>query len=56
MNLDAVSAALAQIPYTVKNLSKNNFKSSQIEIANVNLVVESVFLHIQRHLSLLAHS
>ncbi|CAF0989426.1 unnamed protein product [Adineta ricciae] len=35
MNLDAVSAALAQIPYTVKNLSKNNFKSSQIEIANL---------------------
>jgi hypothetical protein len=36
MNLDAVSLALAQISFTIKTLSKTNFKNSLTEIANVN--------------------
>jgi hypothetical protein len=36
MNFDAVTLALAQISYTIKALSKNNFKSSLAEISNVN--------------------
>jgi hypothetical protein len=36
MNLDAVSLALAQISFTIKTLTKNNFKTSLAEISNVN--------------------
>jgi len=36
MNLDAVSLALAQISYTIKTLSKSNYKNSLAEISNVN--------------------
>jgi hypothetical protein len=35
MNLDAISIALAQISFTIKTLSKKNYKSSVAEIANV---------------------
>jgi hypothetical protein len=38
MNLDALSIALAQISFTLKNLSKKNFKSSLSEIADVCLI------------------
>jgi hypothetical protein len=35
MNLDATSFALAHISYTIKTLSKSNFKTSVAEISNV---------------------
>ncbi|CAF3833846.1 unnamed protein product, partial [Rotaria sordida] len=47
MNLDAVSTALAQISFTIKSLSKKNFKNSLTEIAN--LVSEHGF-EAERHL------
>ncbi|CAF3383675.1 unnamed protein product [Rotaria sp. Silwood2] len=47
MNLDAVSLALAQISFTIKTLSKNNFKSSVAEISN--LISEYGF-EAERHL------
>jgi len=38
MNLDALSIALAQISFTLKSLSKKNFKHSLNEIADVCLI------------------
>ncbi|CAM4904070.1 unnamed protein product [Rotaria socialis] len=47
MNLDAVSLALAQISFTIKTLSKSNFKNSVAEISN--LISEYGF-EAERHL------
>ncbi|CAF1270900.1 unnamed protein product [Adineta steineri] len=47
MNLDAVSLALNQISFTIKNLSKTNYKSSLAEISN--LISEYGF-EAERHL------
>ncbi|CAF0830698.1 unnamed protein product [Rotaria sordida] len=47
MNLDAVSLALAHISFTIKTLSKSNFKSSISEISN--LISEYGF-EAERHL------
>ena len=41
MNLDAVSIALAQISYLIRNLSKSNYKSSLSEISNVSVKMKS---------------
>ncbi|CAF3940349.1 unnamed protein product, partial [Rotaria magnacalcarata] len=46
MNLNAVSLAIAQISFTLKSLSKKNFNSSTIEIAN--LISEHGF-EVERH-------
>jgi hypothetical protein len=51
MNLDALSIALAQISFTIKNLTKKNFKTSSIEIANVCLIEKSFLILILLHLS-----
>jgi hypothetical protein len=44
MNLDAVSIALAQISFTLKTLSKKNFKNSLAEISNVYFFEKSFSL------------
>ncbi len=43
MNLDALSIALAQISFTIKNLTKKNFKTSSNEIANVCFIKMTCF-------------
>lgn len=37
MNLDSLSFALAEISYSVANLTKKNFKSSVAEISHVSM-------------------
>lgn len=37
MNLDSLSFALAEISYSVANLTKKNFKSSVAEISHVSI-------------------
>ncbi len=55
MNLDAVSLALAQISYTIKTLSKNNFKNSLAEISNVKTQTLFLFLLYIYIVIILAH-
>lgn len=51
MNLDSLSFALAEISYSVANLTKKNFKSSIAEISHVRIISRNLALNtrIQRN-------
>lgn len=42
MNLDSLSFALAEISYSVANLTKKNFKSSITEISHVRIIIRLI--------------
>jgi len=42
MNLDSLSFALAEISYSVANLTKKNFRSSVAEINHVSILFPSL--------------
>ena len=49
MNLDSLSFALSQIGHIVTNLTKKNYKTSQLEISAVTLVDKRRFSCIKLH-------
>jgi len=49
MNLDSLSFALAEISYSVANLTKKNFRSSVAEINHVRHLQNFIYLFRKKH-------